>query len=92
MLDWLYDELIATIYSIMVGIQAYYTSRKEEIMAAKRRETPVVGDMQPLQMALPTLEEIVRQSQKNSSKSVLRFFVYKLKYLCNLNLTYTIKL
>ncbi|EDV26938.1 uncharacterized protein TRIADDRAFT_54384 [Trichoplax adhaerens] len=44
-------------------IEAYYTTRKEDIQAAKRRKTPVVGDLQPLQMALPTLEELIRESQ-----------------------------
>ncbi|XP_076310739.1 ribosome biogenesis protein SLX9 homolog isoform X2 [Tachypleus tridentatus] len=50
-------------------IEAIKAAKQKENETKKRKQTPVVGDMKPLEEALPTLELLMKDNQKTDGSS-----------------------
>ncbi|XP_013787995.1 protein FAM207A-like [Limulus polyphemus] len=51
-------------------IEAIKAAKKKEIETKKRKETPLVGDMKPLEEALPNLELLIKDNRKTRSQKL----------------------
>ncbi|XP_035263519.1 protein FAM207A isoform X2 [Anguilla anguilla] len=63
-----YDDLPSNVISVETEIGAITRAREQQAAQARRKATPVVGDMRPLADALPELSQLVGSSRTSTHR------------------------